>query len=379
MDQPDKDYIDLVCRQPEYIDLMSDEEMTQPMSDDDDDDNLIEPPINYYAKTWFLTYPQNDTPKETVLDRIKEHYGDDLDYALVCQEDHKDDMGKHLHALIRLHKKIRVRSWRIFDSFTDGRHGHFETARSVNKTIKYVCKDGNVCSHGRDWKELLKAAKGKKSTRAAVIHQAIAEGKTLIEIEKEHGDYLLQHLQKTQYFLDWREESMRTHVVKDVAGFVDGNAEDWSKQIVDWLTLNMRKKRNHRQEQLWICGKTRSGKSHFLMTMMDYYNGYLIPDDGNWYEDYEDSFEFAYLDEYSGCKKIGWLNKFAEGGPMTLNRRGRAPKKRARDCFMPVIICSNMTIGELYVKAREAQVEALQTRFLEIVIPEGKQLDIIIN
>ena len=223
MNQRDQDYVNLVCSQPEYVDLTTDEEMTEPV----DDEEMIEAAeviaemptaINYYSKTWFLTYPQNDTPKEVMMERAVEHFGDNLDYILVCKEDHKDEVGVHLHALLRLHRKIHVRSWRVFDSFTDGRHGHFETTRNVGNVIKYVCKDGDVCCTGRDWKELYKAAKAKKSTRAQVIHSAIVEGKSLIEIEKEHGDYLLKNLQKTQYFVDWRTESMRIRVVKEAAG-----------------------------------------------------------------------------------------------------------------------------------------------------------------
>ena len=93
------------------------------------------------GKTVFLTYPQCSTPKESLLDHLKqllEHK--DIKYATVGQEQHEDG-NPHLHAFVWLNKEIHVRDRAFFDF--EGHHPNIQSARNKADVIKYCQKDGD--------------------------------------------------------------------------------------------------------------------------------------------------------------------------------------------------------------------------------------------
>ena len=45
---------------------------------------------NLKAQAWFLTFPQVETPKQTVLDLLKKRFPDTRKAALLAQEKHQD-------------------------------------------------------------------------------------------------------------------------------------------------------------------------------------------------------------------------------------------------------------------------------------------------
>ncbi len=62
---------------------------------------------------------------------------------------------------------------------------------------------------------------------------------------------------------------------------------------------------------------------------------------------------------------------------MNLKRKGTNPITKIKN--IPVIILSNFTIERVYNKSDFVVVEALRTRFKEVVIPVGMKIDLLIN
>lgn len=93
-----------------------------------------------HAKNWFLTYPRTDDSKDTVFERIKTFFKDNLLWLVVSEEKHLD--GKeHLHVAISLKKEIKVKP-EFFDQFSS-KHGNYVTSRDQNAVLKYVVKTGS--------------------------------------------------------------------------------------------------------------------------------------------------------------------------------------------------------------------------------------------
>lgn len=59
------------------------------------------------AKGWFLTYPKCDVPPQAALEYLKEKHR--IAEYVIAQEDHQDGT-KHLHAFIKVEKKITFNS-----------------------------------------------------------------------------------------------------------------------------------------------------------------------------------------------------------------------------------------------------------------------------
>ncbi len=111
-----------------------------------------------------------------------------------------------------------------------------------------------------------------------------------------------------------------------------------------------------------------------METLKNYFHRYEVPNDGPWYDAYSDRYSMAFMDEFKGCKKIQWLNSFAEGRHMSLPQRGKQPYIKKKN--LPFIIASNYSIRDCFSKADFVVVKALQGRFLEIEIPLGDRIDI---
>ena len=133
--------------------------------------------------------------------------------------------------------------------------------------------------------------------------------------------------------------------------------------------------RQHKQKQLWVHGATGAGKSLLFFTLLKHFNGYEIPDDHGWFEDYDDEYHFIYIDEYNDAfLSAPILNRIAEGSWVKLKRRGRAPYIKKKN--LPLIICSNKSLDEVYATQAPRVLDAIKERFKVVEIPEGSTLKI---
>jgi hypothetical protein len=91
------------------------------------------------AKMFFLTYPRNSTTKEDAMNTLKKLFIDNLEYAIVCSEDHKEDAAdttiKHLHILFKTINRYKTTKGDCFDIIAD-KHGYYQQVRSETGAIK---------------------------------------------------------------------------------------------------------------------------------------------------------------------------------------------------------------------------------------------------
>lgn len=111
------------------------------------------------AKNIGLTWPRCDIPKERALEFLRGLAGDNLDYVIVCREQHEDE-GYHLHAFLKTIRPIQTRNPRFFD--LDNNHGNYETVRGMKEWINYVKKNGDWIEFGNNPIEHQKLEKKEK-------------------------------------------------------------------------------------------------------------------------------------------------------------------------------------------------------------------------
>jgi len=329
---------------------------------------------------WFLTFPRCEVSKETALKNLQDATRIQIKGCLIAQERHEDG-GHHLHVGLWLHKAVRVPP-SYFD-FIVGKHGNYLRMKSGYATINYLMKEdqtptsygvipvpGSVeaqqQTHSKAKRESQPGGSRSKSPLSISITQLIQSGASEREVHDLAPGYFLQHKQKiTEYITWWRSQQVSTPLL--IWKGLRYNGTDSNTQlIVDWLNLNIKKKRDFKQEQLFVSGPANTLKTSLLMKLFKYVRAYEIPT-----EDFYDMYpspepELSWMDEYKGSKTIQWINLYAQGAPMTLRIKGGQKLKVTNH---PLVVMSNLTIQEIYHKALEKNPQlllTLESRFLMI-------------
>lgn len=98
-----------------------------------------------------FTYPQNDTSREEVLERLKRYFPEDeRELLLVARELHEDG-NYHLHCIVILQpgNKMDFKGLKILDSF-GGKHGNYAALRRPNRAVQYAVKEDQEYVHDGD-------------------------------------------------------------------------------------------------------------------------------------------------------------------------------------------------------------------------------------
>ncbi len=387
----DNDYMNLECAQPRWE---SDDEgpSTQVLTpleqhDRDNDGSHIDVRTagdwHCYCKNLFITYATCTDDPDIVIARMVDHYKDDINYIVAGLEQHEDGTP-HIHMLLAMNRRIHMRAGHLHGFVNSVPGGNYSSVRSMKDTANYVCKDKNVYTYQLElpWEEWLKAINSKKNPKASVVAMKIDEGIDIQNIcdEEELCGFTLLHLVQMQNYYKYRKlerplDLTLIHIECSLAT-PTGSTEDqfWNVMIRDWIMKNFNELRQQRQEQLWISGITNSGKTRLLQSLQSLLEDWEIPSE-DWYCTYTDNIHFAWMDEYSGSKTIAWMNQFVGGQTMSLKRKGTHPIIKKKN--IPVIILSNEDIDTVYNKATYVKVSALKTRFLEVRIPTGMQIDLL--
>ncbi len=264
--------------------------------------------------------------------------------------------------------------------------GNYKAVHNMKGAANYVCKDGDVLAHGLPcpWKEWLQNLNHKKSTKAIVVQKMIDEDVPMQEIcdNPEVEGFVLTNLAHMQRYYKFRklerQKSIIFHLITCTIGILYGDMEHtWNLKIADWIMRNFNGlERVQREKQLWIAGYTAAGKTRFLQSLQAILNGYEIPREG-YYCTFTNNCDFAWIDEYSGEKKPGFLNQFVGGQTMTLMRKGTYPIIKTKN--MPVIIVSNKIPNDLYHNVSEQVLGAINDRFEIVEIPQGMKIDLLLN
>ena len=82
-----------------------------------------------HAKNIGLTYPQCTLTKEELMNHIREKLQEQEATIVVCEEDHHETDGKHLHVAIMLEKQLKIRKEDYFDA--EGYHCNIQATRNT--------------------------------------------------------------------------------------------------------------------------------------------------------------------------------------------------------------------------------------------------------
>ncbi len=303
------------------------------------------------AKNIFLTWPQNTATKEDVLAKVQATWGDDLDWSVVAEEKHQDGTP-HLHAVIAFCKKMYFKGKKgleLLDSIT-GKHGNYQSARSLKKTVTYVVKDDHYISFNLDVKTYIANAAAKKSTAIATM---VLEDKTMEEICEEDPGFFMMHKRRIEDLSVWHERKKAKLQLKE---WLPLELTDYQSEsdlvIADWLNKNIGLDREFKAKQLYLCGPPDMGKTTLIMHLEKFCRIYYIPTDEDFCCHYDDcDWDLAIIDEFKGQKSITWLNRWLDGQTMPLKRKGVSSILKRKN--IPTIILSNFPVISCYSKALE--------------------------
>lgn len=314
------------------------------------------------AKKIFLTYPQCPLPKYQAEQNLTFVYGEQLLWYIIAKEQHEDG-SPHLHLALEFREEFRTTKPDAFD-FVGEKHGNYQAMKNQLNCVKYVTKGGNYISQGIDVEAILM----KKAGKHGEVARLVLEGKTLEEINEENPGYVLNNKRKLEEYIAWNQ---KRNLKKTLTGWTPIAEEDLrdmdpqDQKIGVWLNNNIKQQREFRQNQLYIHGPPKTGKSSFLGKLASMISVYWVPKDEDFYDDWENGlYDLAVFDEFTHTKTMQWMNSFLDGSKTYLRQKGRQILKTDN---VPVIICSNYTLEQNYPKLFEAaKLEPLLSR-VEVV------------
>jgi len=327
------------------------------------------------GKQLLLTYPQNDCSKETLLKNIIGLWKKNLKFAVVCQETHQDG-DPHLHAAVSLHQRIDYRGTKRLDQLT-GKHGSYEVARSLQKIVQYVAKDGNFVAHGVNVELFLSQAKKKKST---VIALGIMEGQTIAEINEIDPGFVLMNLQKVEKYLAWKELESQKEVRPCLKSLVAVGHQDSGNNglIADWINNNLftDRKRQVREKQLFIHGAPGLGKTRLIGLLRDAgIRVYIFPFSEKYHDLYDDdAYDLIVFDEFKGQVTITDINRWLDGQHFGVPRKGKPPFLKKKN--LPFIMLSNFSPRDVYKNCSDQAFNPFLDRLQVIELDEELEVTI---
>ncbi len=314
----------------------------------------------------FLTWPQCETAKEIIGEKLKKVIG--CKYVVVAQETHADG-NHHLHAVLSLKKRMYIKH-SVLDA-CGGKHGNYKSCRSLVHCMKYLKKeDDKPYTFNVDLDQWLKEHKLKIAHKGNEAKRILLGGGSLDDILKE-GElwgYALTNKRKIEemagylaaksYTAELQWEEAQPYLTSELLN--EQNAE-----IASWLSKNVKRDRRFKQAQLWIRGPNNVGKTSLIRYLRKYLNIYEIPTHNN-HEDWQDNvYDFAYIDEFKGEKSIVWWNKWLDGSNFNMNARYHVNIKKHN---VPTIIFSNFLPQQLYPKQLGVEMNSLLCRLKVIMV-----------
>lgn len=336
--------------------------------------------FHLHAKNIGLTYPQCTLTKEELMNHIREKLQEHEGKIVVCEEDHHETDGKHLHAAIMLEEALQIHKENYFD--TEDYHCNIQATRNTTDWLRYVTKDGNYTCHPENYdpKELLTQRSKKKATIGYAIVQDIKQGATKSDLYERYPEYLLLHSKQViQYQQETKEAQYKKQQKQkwaDVINTEPRNPNDFTAmRITGWLNHNViAKQHKFGSKNLWLYGKTRMGKTSLKQLLNQAgLNMHEIDMGSTFYDGLNDETQLIVYDEFKGQKTITDMNRICDGSITRLNTKGGSFLKTNPT---PVLVLSNYTIKDCYSHTDEAHLETLQRRFTEIEITVFLEINI---
>lgn len=334
-------------------------------------------PFSLHGKSFFCTFPQSngDITKEEVMQRIinlMEAKGRVMEGIVVGEEPHEIE-GRHFHCAWKIDKTLNLGKALVLDTIT-GKHGNYQTARKFTDVVVYCSKQKNYCFSGMDVEAICKSKKTKKGISFETAANKIINGSRTRELMKECPGFLLQHKRKIDDFINLVDNLGEEKTLEPWTVAFTEQKDFASEKLVEWLNLNCGPKtvRPFKQKQLWLCGEANIGKTSLVEQLSKFHKVFYGPYDGDWYDNFDKTYDLVVFDEYRAQKTIQWFNRFLEGSQMPLNRRGTSTYTKVRN--IPIIILSNSPPEICYHKkmvSDPAGFKAFLTRLEVIQFDEG--------
>lgn len=334
---------------------------------------------------FFLTYPRCHASASSVLLKLEERFGRNLEFAVAGEEVHADG-EPHLHCCVKFRKRISYtdRSGRYWD-FVTGTHGNYQQARNVVNVVRYVIKDGKyVSTSGFDPRAFVSAASKKRSHQGELIGRSVLSGdRSMMELASEFPAYFVQNLRKVEYFASFvsLQKKAKASLVPWPVMPLENDLSLVELEIHGWLQERLAAPRGSRGfTHLRIRGPTGLGKSSLVHELRRFARVYVFPYSEDFYCDFSDDYDFVLMDEYRAQLTPTFLNSFCDGMGLKLKRKGKGSFSHTRQ--IPVIMLSNFTWEQGYSKLAETDPDALapsKRRFTEISLDKDDNLFFLIN
>jgi len=314
------------------------------------------------AKNFFLTYPQCSLTKEFVCSELRKLLGDKLNGLIVCEEDHHQEEGKHLHALALCNRRINIRNSRYFDIVAH--HGDYKVARDVKASVIYIKKDKNFLEWGivPQYFPQTKAERHKGSI-SAEIWEDLQRGMKFHDLFIKYGKFCVLHLRQLQVM--YNEYTTIVTTPKPWLGLLELSYEGAWKEIATWINTNVGKERPHGQMQLFICGTTGLGKSWMAIQLSNYFKTYWAPNTETYWDGISNETQLVVFDEFNTTHTITFLNQFLDGTPMNVKVKGAQFHKTSNPAM---IILANHSLRNIYCKADDIVFDCLSRRLTQVTV-----------
>lgn len=208
------------------------------------------------AKTFLLTYPKCDEPKEAIMDFLLKKGASEV---IVAREEHLDG-SPHIHAFVEFEKRKDIVDCRYFD--VNKFHANFgkdttfgKKSKKASKVdmIKYVIKGGDYIEFNIDARSYLNA----RESHTAYVCKKLITGKCTIPELIEEDPAMLMNITTLQ------------------------------KSLAVYKNLKALESYPGKRESYWIWGKPGIGKSYYirhkypdayLKAMNKWWDGYMCQD-----------------------------------------------------------------------------------------------------
>lgn len=323
------------------------------MSINEDALGTIKKNARFQATRVFITYPQNDTDKNTVLSRFKAKYGENIEWIVVSEENHTDDIGVHLHVAIKFKKKMML-SHSALDAI-GGKHGDYRVMKGrEEQAVRYVVKDGDYVFEGlgSSIEEWLEAKDKKKNPKTNEIVDLIKCGADLGDLlVSDYRGFVGFHLGATKELI----AELKLIALKDIelTYKLDENISpempdlDQSRELYEDLCHQFNNVRQHRQRHIYISTETGVGKTVLIEQLKRRKRVYTMATKQP-LEGYQDGcFDCMVFEEFApGSAQLTLMNNLTGGGATT-DGSTRYHKTVKSDNLL-VIVVSNYAPHEVY-------------------------------
>lgn len=274
-------------------------------------------PFRVSAKNFFVTYPQCNLSKNTLIIFLKSKFPT-ATYILVSEEQHEDG-SPHLHAFISTSIKKDIKSETYLD--TAGFHPNIQAAREPAKVIEYVAKHGNIL----EWGTRPVFNSGKNADYSQLLQATTKEEFMNVCQQQFPHEYIFQH-DRVQYYCDQKFQQRLALYKPRFTEFITPNV------VQQWID---QRKSADRPRSLILWGPSRLGKTELARSFGKHMYFNLYFDIRLW----DDTAEYAVWDDLDSWAKFPYKQWIGAQQQFTVT--DKYARKRTVQWGKPSIVLMN--------------------------------------